>query len=146
MGGVCLFLDEEDKMEPFSSPNTFLRWQPKIVKTSEEMVVVYNIPPRRQSNAFCTLNNITFVLSNKVTSFGRGPENNFCIKGDMYISNTHAKIYFEDGEFIIIDENSTNGTFVNRNPIYKNQPFPLKNGDVIQFGVKTVLEFTYFSV
>lgn len=133
-------------MDPFYSPNTFLRWKPKIVQTSDDIVVIYNIPPEKQSNAFCTLNNITFALSDKVTSFGRGTESNFCIKGDMFISSSHAKIRFEDGEFQIIDENSTNGTYINRNPIYKNQYFQLKNGDLIQFGVNTVLEFTCFSI
>jgi len=48
------------------------------------------------------------------TSFtlGRSPEANLCIP-DVKISRIHAEIRFWDGDFVLKDFNSRNGTFVN---------------------------------
>ncbi len=48
------------------------------------------------------------------------------------ISRKHLKIYFEEGSWFIEDLNSTNGTFLNGEPI-KNKHI-LKNEDVIGLG------------
>jgi pSer/pThr/pTyr-binding forkhead associated (FHA) protein len=127
-----------------NTPETLIRWQPKVVK-ADNIVVIYNIPPDMQSNAFLTICEITFAVSEKVTTIGRNHNNNFAIKGDMYISSFHAKIFHRDKEYYIIDENSTNGTFINRNPIFKGELYQLHKGDLIQLGVNTVIEFNIFS-
>lgn len=134
-----------DKLPDFNTPNTLIRWQPKVVKANN-VIVIYNIPPDMQSNAFLTISDMTFAISNKITTIGRNHNNNFCIKGDMYISSFHTKIFHKDDEFFIIDENSTNGTFINRNPIFKGELYQLAKGDQIQLGVNTIIEFTRFSL
>lgn len=48
------------------------------------------------------------------------------------ISRVHCKITNNDGEFMLIDLNSANGTYVNRVKLLSNQPHPIKSGDVIR--------------
>lgn len=52
----------------------------------------------------------------------------------VYCSRQHALVTFENGQLMIEDLNSANGTFVNRNRIYPGQSKPLQAGDVIQIG------------
>ena len=51
---------------------------------------------------------------------------------DKKLSRIHAKIYYEQDHFFILDNNSTNGTFVNTTKI--NIPYALKNQDIIFMG------------
>ena len=48
-----------------------------------------------------------------------------------YVSKNHAKIYEEDGGFLIKDLGSTNGTFVNSKRVDMDG-VDLKNGDKIE--------------
>ncbi|WP_288221808.1 FHA domain-containing protein [uncultured Clostridium sp.] len=48
------------------------------------------------------------------------------------ISRVHCKIINDNGEFMVIDLNSANGTYVNRLKLLPNQPHPIKSGDVIR--------------
>lgn len=52
----------------------------------------------------------------------------------VWSSRQHAVITFEDGNLVIEDLNSSNGTFVNRSRIHPGQKLPLKINDVIQIG------------
>lgn len=49
-------------------------------------------------------------------------------------SRQHALLMFENGQLMIEDLNSSNGTFVNRNRIYPGQQKALQAGDVVQVG------------
>jgi pSer/pThr/pTyr-binding forkhead associated (FHA) protein len=56
------------------------------------------------------------------------------IVGDDYITRVeHAEIFYsdQDGCFMIKDSKSRNGTFVNEEIIEKNEPFRLKDRDII---------------
>jgi hypothetical protein len=52
----------------------------------------------------------------------------------VWSSRQHAVILFKDGQLIIEDLNSTNGTFVNRLRVHPGQKRPLQINDVIQIG------------
>lgn len=58
---------------------------------------------------------------------------------DTYVSQQHARILRRDGQHLVDDLGSTNGTFVNRERIAA--PVVLKPGDRVQIG-STVLEFS----
>jgi len=58
---------------------------------------------------------------------------------DVTVSRRHAEIRREAGEFTIVDSDSLNGTFVNRNRV---DQAPLKNGDEIQIGKFKLVIFT----
>jgi len=56
---------------------------------------------------------------------------------DMSASRRHARIERRDGDFILEDLNSTNGTILNKNTVTREM---LHHGDKIQIG-ETVLQF-----
>ncbi len=76
-------------------------------------------------------------------TIGRAGSNGICI-GDQYISRRHAAIQYVKGKgFILIDFNSTNGSYVNGERIY--QPREIQDGDSIRLGNLTFPFFINFS-
>jgi hypothetical protein len=66
-------------------------------------------------------------IGNKI-SIGRNMTNQLVLPSQS-VSNYHAKIYFEDGRYMLEDLNSTNGTFINGFKIGKKN---LQPGDEIR--------------
>jgi pSer/pThr/pTyr-binding forkhead associated (FHA) protein len=58
---------------------------------------------------------------------------------DSYASQLHARIFRRNGDLLVEDLGSTNGTFLNRKKV--DSPVPIRKGDRLQVG-KTVLELT----
>jgi len=56
------------------------------------------------------------------------------------VSRLHARIYVENGQYLLEDENSTNFTFLNRQRLAAKTPTPLHDNDEIRFG-RVVLRF-----
>ena len=56
----------------------------------------------------------------------------FCVPDNTSISRTHAKILAKNGTFFLVDNNSTNYTYVNGNKVAANQEFKLNSGDKIK--------------
>ncbi|XP_073955950.1 sarcolemma associated protein isoform X2 [Choristoneura fumiferana] len=57
------------------------------------------------------------------------------------LSRHHATLYYEKGHFYLVDNQSSNGTFINNNrcSISKEQePHEVFSGDVVQFGISVV--------
>lgn len=65
---------------------------------------------------------------------GRSDSNDIAIKDDPLISRKHATIEKIKDVYYISDLGSTNGTYVNKNPVQKDQKMRLKAGDVIKVG------------
>ena len=72
----------------------------------------------------------TFELPEDKTTIGRVPENLLQIADDS-VSSSHAEITFENGNFTVRDLGSTNGTFLNDEPIESSV---LTSGDTLRFG------------
>ncbi|MDO4842272.1 MAG: FHA domain-containing protein [Phoenicibacter congonensis] len=70
------------------------------------------------------------------TTIGRDPKRNIFLN-DMTVSRAHASIMFEQGEWIIRDEGSFNGVWVNNKSV---ETKVLQNNDIIQLG-NFLLEF-----
>jgi pSer/pThr/pTyr-binding forkhead associated (FHA) protein len=70
-------------------------------------------------------------------SFGRGSDADHRFE-DNGLSRLHATVYREDERIWIVDENSSNGTFVNGDKVGLNGT-PLEDGDTIKIGNKTSL-------
>jgi diguanylate cyclase (GGDEF)-like protein len=70
---------------------------------------------------------------------GRGGDVQFRLS-DTEISRRHARIIRRAGEVLVEDLGSTNGTFVNGEPVDQQA---LNDGDKIQVGTTTILKFSY---
>ncbi len=78
----------------------------------------------------------TFELDQPSMTVGRKDEMNICIK-DSSLSGFHGTfVRTDDGDYILRDENSTNGTRVNNVPVSEQK---LKHLDIIQLGGVEVL-------
>jgi pSer/pThr/pTyr-binding forkhead associated (FHA) protein len=50
------------------------------------------------------------------------------------VSRLHARIFFENGQYLLEDENSTNFTFLNRQRLTGKTPTPLHDNDEVRLG------------
>ncbi|MBX2883661.1 MAG: FHA domain-containing protein [Granulosicoccus sp.] len=71
-----------------------------------------------------------FEPTQRVISVGRRSSNDVCI-ADLSVSGNHAKITFQDGHAWLEDLNSTNGTYVNGQVIFRHS---VGNDDDIMMG------------
>jgi DNA-binding CsgD family transcriptional regulator len=55
---------------------------------------------------------------------------------DLKVSRTHAELQLRDGQWILIDLGSSNGSKVNKRRIEQH---PLRDGDLIQLGRTTIV-------
>lgn len=78
-----------------------------------------------------------FEIGEESVGIGRGVGNGIRIL-DTEVSRMHARIHYEDGSWIVTDQNSSNGTFVNGAAVRSRI---LASGDQIQFG-RTVFLFS----
>jgi pSer/pThr/pTyr-binding forkhead associated (FHA) protein len=75
-------------------------------------------------------------LEGKTVRLGRDPANDLAFLGDPKISRSHAELRDRDGQWILVDLGSSNGTKVNDRRIEQH---PLRDGDRIQLGRTTIL-------
>lgn len=75
-----------------------------------------------------------FVITDSLT-IGRSEHNDIVIN-DSFVSHEHACISKSKHNYLLADLNSTNGTFVNGQPI--EEEYVLTDGDVIQIGAVTL--------
>jgi len=79
----------------------------------------------------------TIAIEDERTSFGRGSEATHRFD-DNGLSRLHSTVYREGDRIWVVDENSTNGTFVNGERAAPGGT-PLRNGDTIRIGHRTNL-------
>ena len=74
------------------------------------------------------------VFEKSTILVGRKPSNDlrFDLRGDLDVSGDHAQIREQGGQWFVIDTGSTNGTFVNGEPV--KDEAAIKDGDIIAFG------------
>ena len=81
---------------------------------------------------------LRFLLHQPITTAGRHPRSDIYLD-DITVSRLHAEFHCNSGQFRIIDTNSLNGTYLNRQPV---ESATLTNGDEIQIGNFRLLFFT----
>lgn len=80
------------------------------------------------------------AMEGEKMSFGRGSEADFRFEDDG-LSRLHATIYRDDDYIWVVDENSTNGTFVNGEKV-SPRGTALADGDSVKIGHYTNLKIT----
>jgi pSer/pThr/pTyr-binding forkhead associated (FHA) protein len=79
------------------------------------------------ANAYLLLNAQIIPLNKPVTTMGRLLENDVVIN-DPAVSRYHAEIHLEENQFVLVDKESTGGTFLNNKKILRAV---LYSGDLI---------------
>lgn len=93
-----------------------------------DVVLIYPTPEGSQEIA----------VDGEKISFGRGGDADFRFD-DNGLSRLNSTVYREGDHVWIVDENSTNGTFVNGQPVGASGT-PLRDGDTIKIGNQTKLQ------
>jgi pSer/pThr/pTyr-binding forkhead associated (FHA) protein len=75
-----------------------------------------------------------YLLDKKAMTIGRVPESDICFPEDKLVSRTHATVRYENGDYILRDEGSANGTFLNSQELPKLTDQGLRDGDIILIG------------
>ncbi len=78
----------------------------------------------------------TITLTDQQITIGRAADATLVLTDD-YASTRHARLFPQNGEWIVEDLGSTNGTYLDRQKV--TQPMPIPQGVPIRIG-KTVLE------
>ncbi len=78
------------------------------------------------------------MLSKEVTTIGRAEACDIGLFRDNTIERSHARIILQNRRYLLADENTPAGTYLNDQRVDK--PTPLKNGDLIRVG-STQLRF-----
>ena len=77
-----------------------------------------------------------FKLKSGIITIGRSSDNVIVLSNDKEISRHHAIVLHESGRFVVQDQNSLNGTFVNDEPV--TAPHYLEDGDIVLVGLSTL--------
>lgn len=82
-----------------------------------------------------------YPLNVRGSQIGRSKQvgNDIVLESDTQVSKRHARVGFEQNRFVVYDENSTNGTYVNDEPLTPGAARVLESGDVIRLGNTTLL-------
>ena len=75
------------------------------------------------------------------TSIGRDPAQSDIAIPELIVSKLHCTIYFKDDEVYIRDDRSTNGTFVNGQPMEQQK---LDDNDMITLGRKGTVRIIFY--
>jgi hypothetical protein len=92
--------------------------------------------PQRLLVTAGTLAGTSIGLSDQQITIGRANDATLVLNDD-YASSRHARLFPQDGQWIVEDLGSTNGTYLDRQKV--TQPTPVSPGVPIRIG-KTVLE------
>ena len=92
--------------------------------------------PQRLLVTVGTLAGTSIGLTDQQITIGRANDATLVLRDD-YASSRHARLFPQDGQWIVEDLGSTNGTYLDRQKV--TQPTPVPPGVPIRIG-KTVLE------
>jgi serine/threonine protein kinase len=80
----------------------------------------------------------SYLFHQDVTTIGRTNGNDLIIS-ERTVSRRHARLWFDNGRWLVEDIQSANGTLVNNMRLIPNQPVALNDNDVINFGDEVVV-------
>ena len=86
-----------------------------------------------------------YRIDQPVTLIGRSSKNDIPLAGDRLVSRRHATLCFEQGKYILTDEDSANGTYINGIKIAPHRPYILRHGAELRIG-SNILVFELHNV
>jgi len=95
--------------------------EPNQVQTPSE-------PQEIPEEAFLVVGGMIFPLNKPIFKIGRSLKNDLVLN-DPTVSRFHAEIHYKNSRFLLVDTNSSTGTFLNNQKIESS---PLFAGDILQ--------------
>ena len=86
-----------------------------------------------------------YPLDKLEIAIGRAPNSDILLSKDKLTSRRHATVRYENGNYVLRDERSANGTFVNGQQIEEMVPRVLEEGDHVGIGEHELLFRSYGS-
>ncbi len=86
-----------------------------------------------------------YPLDKSEVVVGRAPSSDILLSKDKLTSRRHATIRYENGQYLLRDERSANGTFVNGQQIEEGVPRILQDGDHVGIGEHELIFRTFES-
>lgn len=86
-----------------------------------------------------------YPLDKPEIAIGRAPNSDILLSKDKLTSRRHATVRYENGNYVLRDERSANGTFVNGQQIEEMIPRVLQEGDHVGIGEHELLFRSYNS-
>lgn len=108
----------------------------KVPKAVKPVVKSRKGEPRQMVVTGGPLQGTTITLSETPITIGRASDATLVVTDD-YASSRHARLFPQDGQWIVEDLGSTNGTYLDRSKVTRPTPVPI--GVPIRVG-KTVIE------
>ncbi len=84
-----------------------------------------------------------YPLDKVEMSIGRAPNSDILLSKDKLTSRRHATVRYENGNYVLRDAQSANGTFVNGQQLEEMVPRLLEDGDHIGIGEHELLFYAY---
>jgi len=81
----------------------------------------------------------TFEIRGECATIGRAADQDLILK-EAFVSRRHATITLQNGEFELVDQNSSHGTYLNGRRIDQAK---LRSGDALQFGSTNAVSFRF---
>ena len=75
-----------------------------------------------------------YALEKPEVSIGRAPSSDILLSKDKLTSRRHATVRYEENKYVLYDERSANGTFVNGQQLEEMTPRVLEDGDHVGIG------------
>jgi pSer/pThr/pTyr-binding forkhead associated (FHA) protein len=88
---------------------------------------------------------LEYPLDKAEIRIGRAPDSDILLSKDKLTSRRHATVHYENNQYILQDERSANGTFINGQQIEEMVPQTLHNGDHIGIGEHELIFRAYDS-
>ncbi|HLJ33985.1 MAG TPA: FHA domain-containing protein [Ktedonobacteraceae bacterium] len=86
-----------------------------------------------------------FPLEKQEIAIGRAPNSDILLSKDKLTSRRHATVQYENGQYVLRDERSANGTFVNGQQLEEMSPRVLQDGDHVGIGEHELIFHGYSS-
>ena len=83
-----------------------------------------------------------YILEKPEVSIGRAPNSDVLLSKDKLTSRRHATVHYENDHYVLRDEHSANGTFVNGQQLEEMVPHVLENGDHVGIGEHELVFYT----
>ena len=106
--------------------------------TTENEPTEDQTPPEDEhipEEAFLVVGGMIFPLDKPVFTIGRSLKNDLVLN-DPTVSRFHAEIHYKDSRFLLVDKNSSTGTFLNNQKV---QISPLFAGDILQISPTPIM-------